>query len=315
MVALMKYAEGGTLRDLIADEVRFTALLVPDKLRMLSQIAWAMATLYRHDPPIVHRDLKSSNVLLDKHGTCLLSDFGLAKQLTEFTDTFTHAGTGIGTPAWSSPEYLEANHQGEKSDVWSWAVIAVELFTGDLPWPGLTLLQIISALQSGKQPPMPSITGSNGCPKALAKLVKQCWSTTVRSRPTFLDILSKLEVMGGTAGVGVGIAQELDTADVRRRRNAEDSERQSTEYTSGRSAFPTFDPVTGRPIGADDRSSNLNADATSHDDRLLSSYEGKHLTGAGGGERISVRGSANEGIGDEVLRTPLLLLQSQEPRQ
>jgi serine/threonine protein kinase len=305
----MKYAEKGTIRDLVADAVRFTALSIPDKLCMLSQIAWAMATLYRHDPPIAHRDLKSSNVLLDKHDTCLLSDFGLAKKLTEFTETFTHAGTGIGTPAWSSPEYLEANHQGEKSDVWSWAVIAVELFTGDLPWPGLTPLQIISALQSGKRPPMPSTTGSDGCPQALAELVRQCWSTAVRSRPTFLDILSRLEGMGGTAGVGT--ARKIGTAEVRR--NAEDAERQITEYTSGRTAFVTF--VNGRPVGADARSSNANADETPHDNRLPSWYKSKHnnLTGlSSGGGRISVHNSADEGTQDEI-RSPLL--PSQEPTE
>jgi serine/threonine protein kinase len=89
-----------------------------------------MATLYNHDPPIVHRDLKSANVLIHADGTCLLADFGLAKKITEFTETFSMHSTAIGTPAWSSPEYLDHDHQGEKSDVWSWAVIATELFTG-----------------------------------------------------------------------------------------------------------------------------------------------------------------------------------------
>ena len=130
MIVLMELAEGGTLRELLEDEARFAALETADKLRMLSQIAWAMATLYNHDPPIVHRDVKSANVLIHSDGTCLVADFGLAKKLTEFTETFSMHSTAIGTPAWSSPEYLDHNHQGEKSDVWSWAVIATELFTG-----------------------------------------------------------------------------------------------------------------------------------------------------------------------------------------
>jgi serine/threonine protein kinase len=88
MLLLMEYAEGGTVRELVADEARYSALETGDKLRMLSQIAWAMASLYKHDPPILHRDLKSANVLLDSNGKCLLADFGLAKKLTEFTETY-----------------------------------------------------------------------------------------------------------------------------------------------------------------------------------------------------------------------------------
>jgi serine/threonine protein kinase len=197
MVLLMEYAQGGTVSDLVTDEVRFAALETKDKLRMLSEIAWAMASLYQHDPPIVHRDLKSANVLLDAKGTCLLADFGLAKKLTEFTETFTMAGGAIGSPAWSSPEYLDHNHQGEKSDVWSWAVIATELFTGKPPWHGLTPLQIIAGLQHGKRPPMPT----KGVPRALVILVKRCWAARVTARPSFMEILSSLDAMAGTEGM------------------------------------------------------------------------------------------------------------------
>jgi serine/threonine protein kinase len=205
MVLLMAYAEGGTVSDLVTDEVRFAALETKDKLRMLSEIAWAMASLYQHDPPIVHRDLKSANILLDAKGTCLLADFGLAKKLTEFTETFTMAGGAIGSPAWSSPEYLDHDHQGEKSDVWSWAVIATELFTGKPPWHGLTPLQIIAGLQHGKRPPMPT----DGVPRALTKLVKRCWAARVSARPSFLEILSSLDAMAGREGVRL-IAVEGD---------------------------------------------------------------------------------------------------------
>ena len=99
---------------------------VDDALRWLGQIADAIDHLHRHDPPIIHQDLKPANVVVTTEGNAVLVDFGVAGQ---------YDVAGEGTPAYSAPEVGAGAEATRSSDLFSLAVTAHELLTGRLPDP------------------------------------------------------------------------------------------------------------------------------------------------------------------------------------
>ncbi|KAL5552120.1 hypothetical protein UlMin_002296 [Ulmus minor] len=113
------------------------------RLRMGLDVARGMNYLHRRNPPIVHRDLKSSNLLVDKNWTVKVGDFGLSRLKNA---TFLTAKSGRGTPQWMAPEVLRNEPSNEKSDVFSFGVILWELMTESFPWNNLNALQVVGVV-------------------------------------------------------------------------------------------------------------------------------------------------------------------------
>ncbi|CAI0414271.1 unnamed protein product [Linum tenue] len=109
------------------------------RLKMALDVAKGMNYLHHRNPPIVHRDLKSSNLLVDKNWNVKVGDFGLSRWKHA---TFLSAKSGIGTPQWMAPEVLRNDPSNEKSDVYSFGVILWELMTVSIPWDKLNSLQV-----------------------------------------------------------------------------------------------------------------------------------------------------------------------------
>jgi hypothetical protein len=137
---VMAYMPGGTLEDWIrASEGK--GLPLDDALRIVSQVAEGLDAL--HSQGIVHRDLKPSNILLDEHGDCFLSDFGVA-QLLEATAHLT--GTGlVGTPGYMAPEAFQHGQTGASSDLYALGIIAWEMLAGRHPFEAETPAQWMRA--------------------------------------------------------------------------------------------------------------------------------------------------------------------------
>ncbi|MCL7021630.1 hypothetical protein MKW94_026876 [Papaver nudicaule] len=138
------------------------------RVQMALDVAQGMNYLHRHDPPIIHRDLKSSNLLVGRNWTVKIGDFGLSRLKHA---TFLTTRNGKGTPQWMSPEVIRNEPADEKSDVYSFGVILWELATLQIPWHGLTSMQVIAAVGfMGKQNEIPKETDPQW-----ASLIRSCW--------------------------------------------------------------------------------------------------------------------------------------------
>ncbi|XP_014710072.3 mitogen-activated protein kinase kinase kinase 21 isoform X1 [Equus asinus] len=161
------------------------------------QIARGM--LYLHEEavvPILHRDLKSSNILLLEkiehddmcNKTLKITDFGLAREWHRTTKM-----SAAGTYAWMAPEVIKSSLFSKGSDIWSYGVLLWELLTGEVPYRGIDGLAVAYGVAVNKLTlPVPST-----CPEPFAKLMKECWQQDPHIRPSFGLILEQLTAIEG----------------------------------------------------------------------------------------------------------------------
>src|SRR5262249_37770156 len=119
---------------------------------LMAEVADALH--YAHQRGVVHRDLKSSNIMLDLEGRPHVMDFGLAKWAADEV-TMTLEGQVLGTPAYMSPEQArgEMHRVDARSDIYSLGVILYELLTGELPFRGQTRMLLSQVIQDEPRPP------------------------------------------------------------------------------------------------------------------------------------------------------------------
>ncbi|XP_062207468.1 calmodulin-binding receptor-like cytoplasmic kinase 2 isoform X2 [Phragmites australis] len=130
---LVEYVNNGTLRQHL-DGSRGEPLEFSHRLNIAIDIVHAIAYLHGYtDHPIIHRDIKSSNILLTQHLRAKVADFGFARLAPDNTEA-THVSTLVkGTAGYVDPEYLRTNQLTDRSDVYSFGVLLVELVTGRRP--------------------------------------------------------------------------------------------------------------------------------------------------------------------------------------
>jgi serine/threonine protein kinase len=126
---VFEYVEGETLKDRIR---RFGRLPVGEAVAYAIEIARALGVA--HDHQIVHRDVKPQNVLIDEEGAAKVTDFGIARSLTE--EGLTADGRVLGTTDYVSPEQALGQDVGPQSDLYSLGVVLFEMLTGDVPFHG-----------------------------------------------------------------------------------------------------------------------------------------------------------------------------------
>eukprot|EP01090_Pellita_catalonica_P017809 TRINITY_DN5494_c0_g1_i1.p2 TRINITY_DN5494_c0_g1~~TRINITY_DN5494_c0_g1_i1.p2 ORF type:complete len:132 (+),score=12.70 TRINITY_DN5494_c0_g1_i1:41-436(+) len=111
------------------------------------------AYLHMSNPPVIHRDLKSHNLLVDENWNCKVCDFGMAKLLVAQGPSYL---TACGTPAWSAPEVLRNERYTQKADVFSFAIVLWECVTRKKPYDGMPPFRVICDVgQNGLRPPLP----------------------------------------------------------------------------------------------------------------------------------------------------------------
>src|SRR5947209_15819703 len=137
---VMQLVDGGTLKHKL-DAARDPsgsggggALDVGEVDRIFQQLASALT--YAHEQGIIHRDIKPVNVLMDRTGRPILSDFGIAKVLASTKDQLTRPGAGVGTPEYMSPEQCIGGAVDGRADIYALGVMLFEALTGRTPFQG-----------------------------------------------------------------------------------------------------------------------------------------------------------------------------------
>ncbi|NP_001234454.1 CTR1-like protein kinase [Solanum lycopersicum] len=155
------------------------------RLSMAYDVAKGMNYLHKRNPPIVHRDLKSPNLLVDKKYTVKVCDFGLSRLKA---NTFLSSKSAAGTPEWMAPEVLRDEPSNEKSDVYSFGVILWELATLQQPWSNLNPAQVVAAVGfKGKRLDIP-----RDLTPQVASIIEACWAKEPWKRPSFAAIMDML---------------------------------------------------------------------------------------------------------------------------
>ncbi|TEU17947.1 MAG: serine/threonine-protein kinase [Anaerolineales bacterium] len=132
---VMRYVEGGTLQETLGKPLPLDRVV-----EMITQVGGALD--YAHREGIIHRDVKPSNVLMDKREWALLSDFGLAK-VVETSVQLTKTGAGLGTPAYIAPELGKGEPVDERSDIYSLGIVLYEMLTGRVPFEAETPMAVV----------------------------------------------------------------------------------------------------------------------------------------------------------------------------
>jgi len=143
----MEYVDGESLKEYLHQRGPLPA---EEALRILAPIASALD--HAHRKGFVHRDIKPTNIIVEREsGRPVLTDFGVVKALREGT-SITHTGSFIGTVRYASPEQIQGKEMDHHSDLYSFGVVAYEVLTGNIPFPGDTMAVLFAHVHSSPPP-------------------------------------------------------------------------------------------------------------------------------------------------------------------
>uniref|UniRef100_A0ACD5WSL1 Uncharacterized protein n=1 Tax=Avena sativa TaxID=4498 RepID=A0ACD5WSL1_AVESA len=163
------------------------------RIKMAIDVAKGMNCLHTSVPTIVHRDLKSPNLLVDNNWNVKVCDFGLSRLKHS---TFLSSKSTAGTPEWMAPEVLRNEQSNEKCDVYSFGVILWELATLRMPWGGMNPMQVVGAV--GFQDRRLDIPKE--VDPLVARIIWECWQKDPNLRPSFAQLTTALKTVQRLVG-------------------------------------------------------------------------------------------------------------------
>ena len=190
----MELVAGQTVSDLLAAG----PLSIDRAIRYGLQIAEGLAHAHQHG--IVHRDLKSANIIITADGRAKILDFGLAKRIddgggmTTTAASLTGAGAIVGTAAYMPPEVLRGADADARSDLWSLGIVLHEMASGRRPFTGSSVFELTSAIMMSAPPPLPTHV-----PPALAAIIEKLLAKSPGERyQQAVEVRAALEAVQAT---------------------------------------------------------------------------------------------------------------------
>ncbi len=169
----MEYIPGGSIKYILNKYGPLSEKLIRLYLRQILN-----ALIFLHKNGIVHRDVKSANVLVDLNGHIKLSDFGCSGSNLDESEKFTSLK---GTIPWMAPEVIRQNKYGKKADIWSLGCTVLEMATGEVPWGKLE--NYVQALfKIGRSDDIPNIP--KNLSNELRDFILSCFSRDPKERPS-----------------------------------------------------------------------------------------------------------------------------------
>ena len=187
----MEYLRGRTLSSIIQGKELTSEDAYPYALQIVDALAYA------HAHGVIHRDLKSANIVVTWEGYVKVLDFGLAKKSADSTEgetlsaSLTGIGSIVGTIQYMAPETLRGAEADARVDVWALGVILYEMSTGKLPFQGGTKFEVTSAILRDRPTPLPM-----ECPSGLQTVIAHCLVKDPELRyQTAAEVKAALEMM------------------------------------------------------------------------------------------------------------------------
>lgn len=170
---VMEYIKGQTLKDLIKKK---GALGVDFATNIAIQISSALE--HAHKNHIVHRDIKSHNIMIREDNSIKVTDFGIARAIS--SSTITNTGNVIGSVHYFSPEQARGGYTDEKSDIYSLGIVMYEMMTGRLPFEGETPIAV--ALKHLQEEALKPTSINTRIPKSMEDIIQKCIEKDVNNR-------------------------------------------------------------------------------------------------------------------------------------
>jgi serine/threonine protein kinase len=166
-------------------------LSLPEKLLYLVQIARGLQ--YAHSRGVVHRDIKPANIRILEDDTAKIMDFGIAK-LAQHEEALTQAGITLGTAAYLAPEQIRGGAYDARTDLFSFGVLAFELFALERPFQGAEISAVFYKILNEDPPPL--CDKAPDCPQDLERIVRRCLEKEPPKRYAgFSELLHDLEAL------------------------------------------------------------------------------------------------------------------------